>query len=83
MVPSVLGDELLWQLRKECLAGLTGTVCAISDTAGLLVLEIFLPGLTNWVTGFGRLGRFVDCAKVTLRRQLGYWDGETRQTVNL
>jgi hypothetical protein len=55
-------------IKERVLAGLTGTVCAINDTVGFLDLEIFLPGLANWVTGFGRLGRFVECAKVTLRR---------------
>jgi len=63
-MPPVLGYELLRQLRKEFLAGLTGTVSAINDTVGFLVLGIFLLDLANWVTGFGRLGRFVECANL-------------------
>jgi hypothetical protein len=45
------------------LHGFTETVFAINDTVRSRVLEIFLLGLANWVTGFGRQSRSVESAK--------------------
>ena len=68
-MPSVLGDELLRQLKEGVSGRFLRELCERLVTRwGFLVLEIFVPGLANWVTGFGRLGRFVECARLTLRR---------------